>query len=156
MYLQAYMKYNSLAIGGREVWLRSHGLVSERFKHFVQSARHIQQQSRAASSDKRRSTNDNTVDVESLGVQLSDWQLNMLRVLLVWTCDLNFLKMKPVRCTVFDTIGIQSQELNEVAMHVDINSHHDLEPSLAGTFDGTLSSICGNKLAIRGKFPENI
>jgi len=115
MYLVASRIYHQLPVFRRENWLRKHGLVAARFKQFVSSADHIRKQVHTLLTrrDNRRSFE--SEDVYRNNEMLNDWQINAVRLLLVWTSDNNYLSMKPVnKSSSLNSIGITYPELNEV------------------------------------------
>jgi len=113
MYLVASRVYYQQPVLRRDNWLRKHGLVAARFKQFISAADHIrkQVQTMLIGRDRRKPFESPSHDSYRSNEMLNDWQINALRLLLVWTCDNNFLIMKPIK--TLNSIGIISTELNE-------------------------------------------
>jgi len=122
----AYKLYHQLPNSSRETWLRKHGLVASRFKQFVTSADHLWELVRSLMSGRCNKSLLQSAAPAIIRDQkdyyrkdlLNDWQLNALRLLLVWTCDNNFLKMcKVKKSESSNSIDVLSPELNEV-LHI--------------------------------------
>ena len=122
MYLMAYKLYHQLPSSSRETWLRTHGLVASRFKQFVSSADNIREQVRTFMSGCCNKSSLESAPKTVRVQQLTDWQLNALRLLLVWTCDNNFLQMCEVNeSKSSNSIDILSPELNEVFLYTNFS-----------------------------------
>mmetsp|Transcript_7275 Transcript_7275/g.10074 ORF Transcript_7275/g.10074 Transcript_7275/m.10074 type:complete len:145 (+) Transcript_7275:564-998(+) len=98
----------------RKTWLLQHGLVSPRFKQFVSMADHIRRQLRIFVNGVDNNSLDSLARLDGRKELLNDWQINALRLLLVWTCDGNFLEMNPANKNAsWNSIDILTPELNE-------------------------------------------
>lgn len=110
MCLNAYIRYEKLSVQyQRDGWMWKHGIVKDRFLQFVRSAGHIYESCRTFLHD--ASNNKLPPRLEPLG----DWQLNMLRLLLVWSCDNNLMVMKPMHAMAVNEIKVVSSELTKVS-----------------------------------------
>jgi hypothetical protein len=89
MYLRAYVEYIPLSIKNRSAFCRYHSLVESRFNHFVMSTENLF----ARVNQDRDEINKINSEVLTLdGIHI---KMNMIRLLLTWTCDGNFIRMDP-------------------------------------------------------------
>ena len=111
MYLNAYIQYSQLPIHQRDKWVYSHGLVLSRFKSFISQTNSIID--KVVKFERSKSKDEKLVGDKNKCEPLDDWKINTLRLLLVWTCDSNFIRMTPIFMPVPKKIGISSSEAKE-------------------------------------------
>ena len=125
MYLKAYMTWMTMNVQMRSQWIRDHGLVFARFTQFVTSTTNLLKRV----NDSLKNSRDDKIKVKNflgddpntwLDSELSAKKLNLLRLLLAWTSDGNFLRMKEEKdggkkkeTGFYDQIIIESPELTE-------------------------------------------
>lgn len=120
MYLRLLLLYEEQPREKQKGWLVKHGLSVARFYHFrnwtIDCLRRVKGclKGRSEVETSERPVNDSEFSVRS--TDLNDTKLNILRLILTWTCDNNIMRQEPLQLKSYESVDevvIMSPEFSE-------------------------------------------